>query len=263
MAIASEVLFYPRESTLEVAMLKLDFEKAFDNLDWDFLLKTLEAKFSNGKWITWINVWLESSYASCLINGHLSNSFKICRDLYQGYSLSPMLFILAVDVLDALIRRFSIIGLLEGTCPKNSWQVINRHFVDDSLFLFQAKVVQIFILRTILLCFEDAAGLKIDLQKSSMYYLGQEADLDSRLAKLMQCTSTELPFTYFSVPVMNKHLPKEVWQSLIEIRMRLFSLEDFLSQVGSMVLVNSILSMIPLYLMSLYLLPKWVIKDIE
>jgi len=64
---------------------------------------------------------------------------------------------------------------------------------------------------------------------------------------------------------MNKKLPKEIWRSVIEkVKKRLLSWKsNFLSQAGRLVLVNSVLSSIPSYIMSFYLLPKWVLKEIE
>jgi len=264
-AIASEVLFHLKENNQEGVMFKLDFEKAFDNLDWDFLLDTLNAKNFSNNWIRWVKMCLESSYASCLINGKEGNSFKVRRGLKQGCPLSPMLFILAVDALDAIIRRASEIGLLLGTGPEGIWQVINLYFADDTLFFCQVKPDQILVLKTILLCFEAASGLKINLQKSSMYYLGDNLQKGEELAKLMQCTNSELPFSYLGLPVMNKKLPKEIWRSVIEkVKKRLLSWKsNFLSQAGRLVLVNSVLSSIPSYIMSFYLLPKWVLKEIE
>lgn len=44
LAIANEVLFYIQEKNLEGTMIKLDFEKAFDNLSWSFLIEALSAK---------------------------------------------------------------------------------------------------------------------------------------------------------------------------------------------------------------------------
>jgi len=74
---------------------------------------------------------------------------------------------------------------LLGTGPEGIWQVINLHFVDDTLFFCQAKPDQILVLKTILLYFEAASGLKINLQKSSMYYLGDNLQKGEELAKLM------------------------------------------------------------------------------
>lgn len=88
-AIASEVLFHLNENNMDGVMFKLDYEKAFDNLDWEFLLNTLSAKGFSRKWVHWIEMCLISSSASCLINGQQGNSFKIKRGLKQGCPHPP------------------------------------------------------------------------------------------------------------------------------------------------------------------------------
>ena len=52
------------------------------------------------KWRSWIQVCLNSAYASVLVNGSPTKEFKIERGLRQGDSLSHFLFILAVEALN-------------------------------------------------------------------------------------------------------------------------------------------------------------------
>lgn len=180
-ATASEVLYHLKESQ-EGVMIKLDFEKAFNNLDWNFLLKTFEHKKFSKKWINWIKVCLDPAYASILINNTHGNQFKVKQGLKQGRPLSLMLFILVVDVLDSIINRASTHGLLKGIGPKHDWQVINLYFANDTHLFCKTRSDQIIVLKTILLCFEAAFGLKINLQKSALYYIGQDPSLGSTLA---------------------------------------------------------------------------------
>lgn len=95
-------------------MIKLDFEKAFDNLDWVFLLNSLKAKGFSPRWFRWVEMCLTSSYAVVLINGKAGNPFKVHKGVKQGCPFSPLLFIMVVDVLDAIIRRSTEACLLNG-----------------------------------------------------------------------------------------------------------------------------------------------------
>lgn len=48
--------------------LKLDIEKSFDCVDWDFLDKVLKCKVFNDKWIKWIQACVRDSKFSVFIN---------------------------------------------------------------------------------------------------------------------------------------------------------------------------------------------------
>jgi len=83
----------------------LDFQKAFDTLEWSFIQHTLNL-FNFGNSIKkWISTFYTNSESSVLNNGFSTNYFKLSRGVRQGCPLSPHLFILAVEVLATKIRQ--------------------------------------------------------------------------------------------------------------------------------------------------------------
>jgi hypothetical protein len=71
--------------------LKIDISKAFDTLDWVFLLKVLQAFGFNATFCSWINSILNSARLSISINGSHEGYFKCRRGVRQGDPLSPLL----------------------------------------------------------------------------------------------------------------------------------------------------------------------------
>lgn len=89
-------------------LLKLDISKAFDIVSWPFLLEVLQARGFGEKWWRWIEALL--STASSRVLHHL-------RGVRQGDSLSPMLFIIAMDVLQRLFLKAANDGVLRRMEP--------------------------------------------------------------------------------------------------------------------------------------------------
>ena len=65
-------------------LLFIDFEKAFDSLEWDFLLMVLKAYNFGLDFVSWFSVLYANSNSSVINNGFFSNFFKIGRSCRQG-----------------------------------------------------------------------------------------------------------------------------------------------------------------------------------
>lgn len=85
--------------------MAIDFEKAFDSLNRTFLVKVLQ-KFNFG---IYFSQWIQTFYtnlSSCVLNnGFITNFFSVSRGVRQGDPLSPLLFILSLEILACYIRQ--------------------------------------------------------------------------------------------------------------------------------------------------------------
>jgi len=93
-------------------LLKLDITKAFDSVSWAFLLEVLRKLGFGSRWRDLVCALLTSSSTQVLLNGTPGDFIQHKRGLRQGDPLSPMLFILVMDVLNWLVTRASEAGLL-------------------------------------------------------------------------------------------------------------------------------------------------------
>ena len=88
-----------------VFLVTIDFQKAFDSLDHKFLLKVLHTFNFGPSFIQWIRTFY-SNVSSCVINnGFATNYFSVDRGVRQGDPLSPLLFILSLEVMACSIRQ--------------------------------------------------------------------------------------------------------------------------------------------------------------
>ena len=114
MLIANEVVEDIRKSHKRGMVFKVDFKKAYNNIEWDFLVDTMKEMGFGSKWCNWIQTYLNSSSVSVLVNGSLTKEFKMKRGVRQGDPLAPFLFLLVAEGLNALVLAAKDKGLFEG-----------------------------------------------------------------------------------------------------------------------------------------------------
>lgn len=88
---------------LPTLFLKLDIHKAFDTVNWSYLLELMQAMGFGQRWREWISILFCTATSVVLLNGQHGPSFRHGRGVRQGDPLSPMLFILAMDPLQRLL----------------------------------------------------------------------------------------------------------------------------------------------------------------
>ncbi|GJR69613.1 RNA-directed DNA polymerase, eukaryota, reverse transcriptase zinc-binding domain protein [Tanacetum coccineum] len=82
--ILSEVLQWCKSKKKQSLIFKVDFEKGFDLVIWDFLDDVLRKFGFGNKWCEWIQKCLKSSRGSILINGSPTEEFQFFKGLKQG-----------------------------------------------------------------------------------------------------------------------------------------------------------------------------------
>jgi hypothetical protein len=109
---AFEFLHQCHQSKREIVILKLDFEKAFDLVEFAIVLDMLRAKGFPDKWILWVESLLNSATTSVLLNGTAGKEFLCKRGVRQGDPLSPILFAIAANLIQYAINHEFQQGIL-------------------------------------------------------------------------------------------------------------------------------------------------------
>ena len=116
---------------------KLDVEKAYDKLNWKFLLTVLREMGFGRKWIGWIKWYISTTFFLVIINCSPTGFFKSSRGLCQGDPLSPYLFVLGMEVLSILVDKATRGVYLAGYNFSNNFvdvtNVSHLLFIGDTL----------------------------------------------------------------------------------------------------------------------------------
>ncbi|XP_071695868.1 uncharacterized protein [Rutidosis leptorrhynchoides] len=264
--IVNESIDFLKANNQKSLLFKVDFEKAFDCLNWDFILEVMRCMGFGCKWRKWILSCLNIASISILFNGSPTKEFSLSRGVRQGDPLSPFLFILAAEVLNILSKAAIENGLFKGTeIGADKVLISHLQYADDTIFLGKWSRENVYSLRNLLKCFELASGLKVNFQKSCIYGIGVDFEEVSHVASRVGCQVGVFSFTYLGLPIGSKMLKLNYWSPVIEkIKGRLSDWRmRTLSFGGRVVLIKSVLNSLPLYYFSLFQKSGTSIEDMN
>ena len=189
------------------ALLKIDISKAFDTVNWRFLIDLLQHMGFSRRWQNWISLILSTASTKIIVNGSLGHRICHARGLRQGDPLSPLLFVLAMEVLNSLLKRADALGLL---LPLDD-RVKDRVFLyaDDVVLFIRPHQQDLIVVNAILEIFARASGLKTNLGKCHISPI--QCNLEDSVSLLRHFPGRLDPFPtkYLSVPLSLKKLSKK------------------------------------------------------
>jgi hypothetical protein len=200
------------------------------------------------------------------VNDDIGSYFQTKRGLRQGDLMSPILFNIAADMLALLINRAKADGQIRGVIP---------HLVDDGSSILQyADGTIIFLdhdleqaknLKLLLCAFEQLSGLKINFHKSEVFCYGAAREMEASYTSLFGCNSGDYPFRYLGIPMHHRQLLNSEWSKVEERFQQKLSCwkAKYLSYGGRLVLLNSVLSSLPMFMMSFFEVTKGVLKNLD
>lgn len=111
--------------------------------------------------------------------------------------MSPLLFVLAADLLQSIMNDMLARGILSLPLPSNNHDYPVVQYAYDTLMVLPAVDSQLLALKEMLAIFTESTGLKVNFSKSCMIPIIIDADEATRLAALLGCHIGIMPFTYW------------------------------------------------------------------
>ena len=240
-------------------LLFIDFEKAFDTLEWNFLFKTLKAMNFGPSLINWIKTFYANSESCIMNNGKASRYFKLSRGVRQGDPLSSYLFVLAVELLAISVRQNDHI---HGIRVNNLELKIVQYADDTTAILKDLDSITRFTSLT--KDFQAVSGLKLNESKTEAMWLGPNEPTFKLPGKMkwnkepikvlgiyLSCDSSKMIETNFSIRIKAIKISLHMWK------------QRNLSLTGKILIVKAIAMSQIIYLANLLPFPDEKIKEIE
>lgn len=256
---------YHKEGVSSRCAMKIDISKAFDSVQWPFLLNVLAALNLPDRFIHWINLCISTASFSVQVNGELAGFFQSKRGLRQGCSLSPYLFVICMNVLSlsldkaAEARRF-------GYHPRcKNMKLTHLCFADDIMVFSDGNARSMEGILEVFQEFSYISGLNISLEKSTLFLAGVNGPSRDVILARFPFDAGSLPVRYLGLPLLSRRLTLVDCLPLIEkIKSRISSWKHRpLSYAGRLQLLVSVIASLTNFWISAFRLPSACIREIE
>lgn len=248
-------------------ILKYDMSKAYDRLEWRFLLRAMGIMgFSTGfQDLVYCSI-CKIRYRVC-VNGFYSQEFRSSRGVRQGDPLSPLLFIIAQQILSYNLNHRQDSGVLSPYSLGRKVKPISHLFYADDMLIFtNGRINSLQRLKQLMGRYEAASGQQINLQKSALYVSKRITRARiTRIQRLTGCQAKQLPFKYLGAPIYKGRCRIQFFDETVEK----FSSKiegwhgRFLSFGGKITLLKAVLASLPTHVFSCMAIPKQVQRRIE
>ncbi len=240
-------------------LLLLDFEKAFDSIEWNFMTSVL-TKFNFGEgFIKWVKILYNKPIISIKNNGWLSEDINLFRGVRQGCPLSALLFVLAVEIMAISIRNNNTIHGFQ--C--NDSEIKESMYADDTTLLL-SDLDSVDNAITAINNFSKVAGPKLNMNKTEGILLGPLKDSIR--------SYNEINFTNDAVRCLGIYIGhdkneclKKNWVDKLEKIKIIFERWKGrnLTIFGKILIIKSLATSMLIHTMSILEVPDDILKEIE
>ncbi|XP_038999482.1 uncharacterized protein LOC120125037 [Hibiscus syriacus] len=256
---------YGRKVISPRCALKVDLQKDFDTLHWVFISAMLNALQLPNTFIGWIETCFKEARYSISFDGSLIGFFKGARGIRQGDPLSPILFVLAMNVLSRILNIAATKGLFAYHPKCKKIGLTHLSFTDDLLIFCKRNIESVSGVISALDQFYEMSGLKLNATKCELYTAGISFRNLEHILHSTGFKHDNLPVRYLGVPLVTRKLTEKGCVVLLEkIKSKLHHWSGtHLSYADRLELIRVILFSIANFWCRQLILPQAIVNRIE
>ena len=247
--------------------IKLDLEKAYDHLLWNFIIDSLKDLGLNNHFINLIWNYISTVSMNILWNGDRIGDFEPRRAIRQGDPMSPYLFVICMERLSHLIHEAVSEGFWKPiSISRGGPQITHLCFADDFFIFAEASLDQVEVISNCLELFCSNSGQKVSKEKTKIYFSQNVGHVRANeIASTFGFTLTNDLGKYLGAPLHHGAVNSGSFSFVTDkLLQRLSSWKSSsLSLAGRLTLCKSIISAVPSYPMQTSYLPTKVCDSID
>ncbi|XP_028754420.1 uncharacterized protein LOC114713907 [Neltuma alba] len=184
--------------------LKMDMNKAYDRLEWNFIEEVMLKRNFYSKWVNWIMNCVRSVKFNIQMSGRKIASVIPQRGLRQGDPLSPYLFILASKALFSMISFHSSHGNLSGiNITKGGPMITHSLFADDTIIFLKANLDNCSLFMKLLQDYCNVSGQRVNYDKSSLFFSKNTPnEVRTNIVECLNIAEVDNPGKYLGLPIL-------------------------------------------------------------
>ncbi|XP_042973032.1 uncharacterized protein LOC122304830 [Carya illinoinensis] len=248
-------------------ILKLDIAKAYDSVDWNFLLHVMSHFGFSSQVCDLIKMCISNAHFSIVMNGVPKGFFKSGRGLRHGDPISPYLFIMVEEILSKLLKaKFEEKKIGVFVQPRGTPLISHLLYANDIVIFANGSKASARAIMRVLSTYEQWLSQNVSKGKSSITFSRHITRPRRRsIQRITRFVEGKTPFKYLGVPIIFGCMKSAYLEEIVgKIKARLEGWKNKLLANGARVLLlKHVLMSLPIYLLSTVYVPGLVMTSIN
>ena len=259
-----EAVATARETNQNLACLMLDFEKAYDRVQWSFLEEVMKVIELPLEWRCAAQALYRNGSSKVLIAGRKGARIFLTRSIRQGCPLAPFLFLFITEAMSAFFNSqgANLHGL---SIPNSRKSLLDSEFADDTMLYLQGNEANLERAQSAIDLFCKASGASINWNKSKGFWISSESNPlwkpNAEFKWIAKGEATRYLGTWIGVDI-DKGIQMQQIQSKICDKIRNWS-GMHLSLAGRIIVANHVLLSTLWHAVSVWMFDKQAIRTVK